>query len=132
MVTKLWNEYHISKPVYEELQKFCQQYPAKKEQLLNCYGVSAQILSDMPRGGATTDPTSRQGERAANLRETTEAIESCLAEAAGPVYYDWMLQGVTEGLGPYTIGITSRYRREEYYRRRTKFFYLLAVKLHKV
>lgn len=129
------DKYGIDKNTYRELYYFCLQYQSKKEQLHDCYGLSAMKLTDMPRGGATTDSTSRQGERAAMLSANTEAIEQAFIAAVnicGAVSLQMeLLENITEGIGVPSLGV-PRHKQDLFYITRRCFYFLLAKRLKKI
>jgi len=129
------DEYGIDKITYRELYYFCLSYQRKKEQLRDCYELPAMRISDMPRGGATTDITSRQGERAAALSGDTEAIEQALIyavrECGAYGLFDDLLENVTQGISGYSLGV-PRHKQDKFYKARRCFFFMLAKKLKKI
>lgn len=127
------DEYNISRELYRELLYFCQQYHEKKERLKGCYYIRSPNLSDTPRGGCTTDPTSRAVDLAMRLERDCEAIESAAREAS-PAWYKYLLMAVTNKNVTY-ITLQSRglkINEKEFYKARRIFFYLLAKKMKKI
>lgn len=119
------SEYRISGLRYQELSKFCMQYEEKKMKLKTCYGLKPNVLSDMPKSGRTSDPTSQQAEKAYSLSEEIEMIEQTAIEAAADLY-QYILKNVTQCV-PYEC-MSVPCSRSVFYKTRRYFFYLLDEK----
>ena len=117
--------YGISGAAYRELKYFCLQYEEKKSKLADCYSVGTPILSDTPRGGCTSDPTSRRAGRAMKYSEDCELIEQT-AIATSAEFYQYIIKNVGKGYAYDYLGIPLS--RTAFYRLRRKFFYMLAIK----
>lgn len=119
------NKYNISNKRYRELYYFCLQYREKKEELRNCYGIGSSSLSDMPKGGCTSNAVAKQVERAIKLKRDIEIIEQC-AIAADAEIYQYILKSVTKDLRYEFLNVPAG--RRQFYESRRKFFYLLNQK----
>lgn len=98
------DEYGIDKNEYLELRAFCLQYPTKKKRL------------HLLQGAALT-----------KARDDIELIERTAREV-DDFLAPWLLQSVTEGIPTWVLITTCNMpeNRDNFNRKRRKFFYLLA------
>lgn len=119
------DEYEISKYAYRELLYYCLQYPEKKRQLKNCYGLSSHGFQGAPSSGGLSDPTAVMAMRAIKVSESCELIEQT-AIAVDPVLYPYIIKNVTTETEYRYLNVPCG--RRQFYTLRRKFFYLLAQK----
>jgi len=118
-------EYHISKFRYRELLNFCLQYEEKKNRLKEFCEISAITYSGMPTGNKIADPTAEKANIRIQLKADVELIEQTAIEADSEVYTQ-LLDNITKGISYEYLDV--HYSRASFYRKRKKFFYLLALK----
>lgn len=123
------DKYLISTDKYIELFAFCRQYSEYKSALDECYGLSASVISDMPRTGSHTSKVESTAERAERYRRKIDLIENTVKSVceADKGLYPYLLKCVTEGISwEYNTGVPCG--RSTYYELRRKFFYELSKK----
>lgn len=123
------DKYQISRDKYIELSAFCRQYAEYKRNLNECYGLSASVISDMPRAGSRTSTVESTAERAEKYLRKIELIENTVKSVceADKGLYPYLLKCVTEGVSwEYNTGVPCG--RSTYYELRRKFFYELSQK----
>lgn len=111
--------YYISKYRYLELKNFCLQYPEWKMKLksLNWYGSAGD-----GRGSNVSKPV----ERMVSMRERYVGYCKLVEQAAidaDPDIFEWILRGVTEGIGYSALNVPCS--KDYYYERYRKFFWHL-------
>ena len=132
------NELYIDKHAFYMAYHFALQYPEWKRQYAELIGapVKAVDYKDSPHGTGVGDPTSRIAMRTSILRSNIEVIEST-ALIAGRDLAEFLLYAVTNE------GVTHKYLssgrikelgaipcgRNQYYKMRRLFYYLLSKKL---
>ncbi|MBE6771062.1 MAG: hypothetical protein E7547_02815 [Ruminococcaceae bacterium] len=122
-------QYEISKNKYIELNAFCRQYKEFKQGLNECYGLSATVLSDIPKAGSRTSTVESTAERADKYQRKIDLIESTVKSVCGADkgLYPYLLKCVTEGIAwEYNAGVPCG--RSKYYLLRRKFFFELSQK----
>ena len=125
------DDFGITQNTYRELYYFCRQYQEKKQKLNSMIGLSAVSYGGMPHGSDISDPTVRQ----AIIRESclcdVEQIESALLEATDcRAHYTALLKNVTQGIR--FDNLTVFCGRNQFFRMRRKFFFILARKRGRV
>lgn len=124
-------KYEISKHRFYELYHYCLQYREWKDELKSTTDtVKAVVISDMPHGSGTGDPTSSLAMRRAMLADRCKLIEDT-AKEADPELWEYLLKGVTDENASYTylrqiMGIPCG--KNYYFEKRRKFYYLLSRK----
>lgn len=105
------------------------QYDEKKTLLDECYCLSAQRLSDMPKGSGISDPTGVSAERAAKMSADIELIEQCAIETDSSIY-QFILDSVCyEVPFSYLKAVKNiPIEKSAFYETRRKFFYILDKK----
>ena len=123
---KLSKEYSISRHRYRELKEFCLQYEEKKSELQQIYTSSSVSPEVAVMGGVPGKPTEQKAMRAVKLKEETDLIESCIAEACGKDVgiREHLKKNVTLGVGFDSLGYVPCGVRQFYLYRR-KFFFIL-------
>ena len=111
--------YYISKYRFLELKNFCRQYPdwVRELKLVNWYGIRSDI-----RGVKVSDRTEALAEKVASLNRRLEMVEQA-AIAADPDIYQWIVKGVSEGIGYLSLGVPCS--KDYYYDRYRRFFWYL-------
>ena len=125
------SKYEISKHRFYELYHYCLQYREWKDELkCSTDTVKGVIISDMPHGTGTGDPTSKLAIRRAELEDRCKLIEDT-AKEADPELWEYLLKAVTDENASYThlrqvMGIPCG--KNYFYEKRRKFYYLLSRK----
>lgn len=124
-------KYQISKHRFLELYHYCLQYREWKDELrCSTDTVKGVIISDMPHGTGTGDPTSNLAIRRAMLEERCKLIEDT-AKEADPELWKYVLKGVTDENASYTYlrqVMNIPCGKNYYFEKRRKFYYLLSRK----
>jgi hypothetical protein len=124
-------KYQISKHRFLELYHYCLQYREWKDELkCSTDTVKGVIISDMPHGTGTGDPTSNLAIRRTILEERCKLIEDT-AKEADPELWTYILKGVTDENASYTYlrqVMNIPCGKNYYFEKRRKFYYLLSRK----
>lgn len=119
------DQYNISNAMYRELLYFCRQYDDKRQRAGMARGLSAVKTDGMPHGTGTGDPTAAKAARAARLQADVDLIDQTAREAADELA-PYLIRNVTRGV-PYAC-LEMPCGKNEFWRIRKRFFYLLAQK----
>lgn len=124
-------KYEISKHRFYELYHYCLQYKEWKDALrYSTDTVKGVIVSDMPHGSGTGDPTSNLAIKRAILSDRCKVIEDTAKEADAELW-EYLLKGVTDENASYTYlrqVMNIPCGKNYYYEKRRKFYYLLSKK----
>ncbi len=120
------DEYGISKFAYRELSNFCLQYEDKKNKINDLHNsYKSPQVTGMPHGTTVGNPTEQAAIKAEQLSRDIDLINETVREAGNGVS-ESLLKNVTQGIQyDYMDVPCGRY---QFYKKRRKFFYLLAVK----
>lgn len=118
--------YGLSRNRMKELRAFCFQYDEWRQKRNDCYFVGSPIVSDMPRGGATTSATERKAIEAQKYSDKIDKIERSALKASdgSEVLYHCLIRCVTRGIMYERLGTVPCGRRQ-FYNMRRLFFWLL-------
>lgn len=120
------NEYGISKFAYRELSNFCLQYEDKKSKIKDLHNpYSSPQITGMPHGSGVGNPTERAALKAELLSRDIELINRTAEETDSGIA-EAILKNVTQGIQYDYMDIPCG--RRQFYMKRRKFFYLLAIK----
>lgn len=124
--------YDISKHRFYELYHYCLQYKEWKDELkFTTDSVKGVIITDMPHGSGTGDPTSNLAIRRAELFGRCKTIEETAKEADAELW-EYLLKGITDENASYTYlrqVMNIPCGKNYYYEKRRKFYYLLSRKV---
>lgn len=111
--------FYISKHRYLELKHFCLQYPEWKRELklLKWYGSVGD-----GRGSDVSKPVEWAAQRREMYLKRCEMVEQA-AIKSDPDIFEWILRGVTEGVGYGALNVPCS--KDYYYERYRKFFWVL-------
>ena len=118
------NTYYISKHRYYELRHFCLQYQEWKKSYISLDGLptKSSSVSEMYKGGCTSDPTAMYAEARIYYKDRMHMVEAAAEEAAGDLG-KLMLRAVTEGLSYEKLNPPCC--KEIWYTAYRRFFWLL-------
>ena len=119
------DEYQISRNAYRELKYFCLQYREKLERIKDISSGKAITYTGMPHATAPGNPTVRTAEKLEPLRQDIELIEQTAIEASAELY-QYLIKNVGYGI-PYEL-LCVPCGRNQFYKTRRKFFFLLSYK----
>lgn len=122
-----YTKYGISRERYNELRAVCRQYPEWKSMAASLLGVGAQNYSQQPHGTDVADPVARLVEKREALLHKVELVESAARAVDEGRWFDALIQNCCMGIAFEYIdpALVPTSRRNEYYRRRRKFFVYL-------
>lgn len=121
-------EYGIGFWEYRELLAFCRQYPQKIAEANSLIRTASPEITGMPRASGVGDRVARTVIQRERLTRDVSLIDRCAARAGDGHWQRAIIQNVCYGrkyeqLDP---GILRSSRRNDFYRARREFFYLLS------
>lgn len=116
------NCWWIERHRFYELRHFCLQYPIWKKLYSSLDGFASRMSSEI-KGTDLVSPTERVALEAVFYRERMEMVEECCKEAAGDLW-EYLLKGVTEGIGYNYLGVPCC--KDVYYDIFRRFFFILS------
>ncbi len=120
------DECGISKLAYRELFNFCLQYEEKKNKVKDLHNpYHSPQITGMPHGNGASNPVEQAVLKAERLSRDIELIDST-AEETDIGIAQAILKNVTQGIQYDYMEVPCG--RRQFYEKRKKFFYLLAIK----
>jgi hypothetical protein len=122
-------KYNISRSRYRELYYFCLQYDERKKEMEELRYPSPPKSDGMPRGSTTSNPTERNGMRAARLAMENQIMEQAAAESACELA-PWILKAAKYDLKFNYLHLCEGMPcgKNEFQKLRHKFYYILDQK----
>ena len=124
------DEYNIGKYAYRELHNFCLQYPEKKKRLADLRNpYKSPVITGLPRGTGTSDPTGNHAEKAAVLSADCKLIEQTAVEAGGDDY-QCLLLAVTQDVPHHYLQMLKGLEmgHDKFWAMKRYFYFCLAQK----
>ena len=123
------DKYNISLSRYRELYYFCLQYDERKKEMEELRYPSPPKSDGMPRGSTASNPTERNGMRAARLSMENKIMEQAAIEASADLY-PWILKAAKYDLKFNYLHLCEGMPcgKNEFQKLRHKFYYILDQK----
>lgn len=125
------NEWKLSKHEFYVSYHFALQYREWKDKYNSMIGLSAINVDGMPHGNATSDPTSSQALKLSDYKTKIKIIEDTVKQTDESLYC-WLIKAVTNEDISYNYlksVMDIPCGKNEYYKLRRKFYFLLYNKL---
>lgn len=120
------DEYGISKFAYRELSNFCLQYEDKKNKISDLHNpYNSPQITGMPHASGISNPVEQAALKAEQLSRDVELIKRTVEETDIGIA-EAILKNVTQGIQYDYMEVPCG--RRQFYTKRRKFFYLLAIK----
>lgn len=122
-------KYNISRSRYRELYYFCLQYDERKKEMEELRYLSPPKSDGMPRGSGTSNPTERNGMRAAKLAFENQIMEQAATESSLELS-PWILKAAKYDLKFDYLHLCEGMPcgKNEFQKLRHKFYYILDQK----
>lgn len=123
------DKYNISRSRYRELYYFCLQYDERKKKMEELRYPSPPKSDGMPRGSGISNPTERNGIRAARLSLENQIMEQSAIESAYELA-PWILKAAKYDLKFDYLHLCEGMPcgKNEFQKLRHKFYYILDQK----